>query len=229
MPDREESRSGAYSISRYRLSLIREAAEAISLPRSCRWPAEAAEILHRIVHDEPREVMGALLLDSARRVIGYTVAYRGILNRALVEPRGLLLPALLANAAAVILFHNHPSGDLLPSKEDLAVTKRLQDAGDILGVTVHDHLILGDPPAYYSMFQAENAKGVRRRKSTKRAKPKYRHPETGETWAGRGKMANWLKREIEAGRRLEEYAVKQKKPGGCQRAAKLSKDRSKGE
>lgn len=84
-------------------------------------------------------------------MIGYCVAYRGTLSRAAVEPRGLLVPPLLANAAGVVLFHNHPSGDPTPSAEDRALTQRTREAGELLGLRVHDHLILAPPARWRSL------------------------------------------------------------------------------
>ena len=79
--------------------------------------------------------------------------YRGTINRAAVEPRGVLAAALLANAVAVVVFHNHPSGDPTPSAEDLAFTRRLSEAGNLLGVRLVDHVILGGPGRWYSLAE----------------------------------------------------------------------------
>jgi DNA repair protein RadC len=109
------------------------------------------QAIRPLVENEPYEVMGALMLDTRHRAIGYEIAYRGTLNRAAVEPRGLLVPALLSNASGLIAFHNHPSGDPTPSAEDLAFTRRLADAGEIVGVRLLDHLIVGEAPKYISL------------------------------------------------------------------------------
>ncbi len=95
--------------------------------------------------------MGALFLDIRNRVIGHTVAYVGTLTRLAAEPRGLLLPALLANAASVIVFHTHPSGDPSPSAGDRAFTKTVADACAFLGLFLADHLILGEGDRFLSM------------------------------------------------------------------------------
>ena len=75
----------------------------------------------------------------------------GSLTAALVHPREVFKPAILSNAAAVVLAHCHPSGDPTPSAEDLALTKRLCEAGDLLGIRVLDHLVLGHEGAYRSL------------------------------------------------------------------------------
>jgi DNA repair protein RadC len=75
----------------------------------------------------------------------------GDLSSALVHPREVFKPAILSNAASVILAHNHPSGDPQPSPEDCAVTRRLQEAGQILGIEVLDHVIIGDASRWASL------------------------------------------------------------------------------
>ncbi len=141
------------TIARYRLSLAREVCVPYDEPIYCDQPQKAAGFLHRILATYDREVLGALLVGANHRAIGHTLAYIGTLTQAPAEPRGLLVPALLANAAAVILFHNHPSGDPKPSADDIALTSKVAAAGDILGIQVLDHLVLGDPPSYVSLWQ----------------------------------------------------------------------------
>ena len=97
--------------------------------------------------------MGAIYLDIRNRAIGHQLAYIGTLTRTAVEPRGILTAALLANAASILLFHNHPSGDPSPSAEDLAFTRRMAEAGEIVGVRVLDHIIVGEASAYVSLKQ----------------------------------------------------------------------------
>ncbi|HTQ80217.1 MAG TPA: DNA repair protein RadC [Thermoanaerobaculia bacterium] len=99
-----------------------------------------------------QEIMGALFLDSRRRLLGERELYRGTLDRALVEPREVLKECLLRGAAAVVLFHTHPSGDPSPSAEDLLFTQRLQRATEVVGVTLVDHLVLGRMGSYVSLL-----------------------------------------------------------------------------
>jgi len=138
---------------RYRLELVREHEVPYEELEPCNRPERAAKFLAELVRPFAYEVMGAVLLDTRNRAIGHVIAYMGTLNRAAVEPRGLLIPALLANAAGIILFHNHPSGDPSPSAEDLAFTRRLADAGETLGIRLVDHLILGEEPRWVSLRQ----------------------------------------------------------------------------
>jgi len=142
---------GQETILRYRLRLEREPAPPYEKPVLCERPAAAARLASKLVADVDREVMGALYLDSRNRAVGHTIAYVGLLSRVSVEPRGLLVPALLGNAAGLIAFHNHPSGDLSPSAEDLAFTGRLSEAAELLGVSLLDHLIVGEPGRWVSL------------------------------------------------------------------------------
>ncbi|OPZ81272.1 MAG: hypothetical protein BWY76_03084 [bacterium ADurb.Bin429] len=86
----------------------------------------------------------ALLLNTRNEVTGMQEISVGSLNASLVHPRELFHAAISRKAAAIIVAHNHPSGDPTPSKEDLALTARLKQAGDLLGIPVLDHLVIGD-------------------------------------------------------------------------------------
>ncbi len=141
------------TIARYRLGLVHEGEVPYGTSTRCDQPETAAPFLHRILATYDREVVGALYLNQRHDAIGHTIAYIGTLTQALVEPRGILVPALLTNAAGVIVFHNHPSGDPTPSSDDLSLTQRLVDAGNIVGISVLDHIVLGEAPRYTSIRQ----------------------------------------------------------------------------
>ena len=100
-----------------------------------------------------QEIMGALFLDTRQRLIGEKEIYRGTLNRAAVEPRAVLKEGLLRDAAGFLLFHTHPSGDPSPSAEDLAFTRRIAQSGDLIGLRLVDHLILGSGKDWISLRQ----------------------------------------------------------------------------
>jgi len=144
---------GGETIARYRLQLVREAAVPYDHSIVCDQPERAARFLHRVLDGYDREVLGALYLTSSHRAIGHTLAYIGTLTYAPAEPRGLLVPGLLANASAALLFHTHPGGDPTPSTDDISLTRRVAEAGKILGVTILDHIILGEPPTYTSLLR----------------------------------------------------------------------------
>lgn len=97
-----------------------------------------------------REHFGVVLLNGSLQIVGVELVSIGIVNRTLVHPREVFRPAIKANATAVVLFHNHPSGWLAPSDEDKEVTSRLKKAGEVLGIEVVDHLIIGKS-TYVSM------------------------------------------------------------------------------
>lgn len=95
--------------------------------------------------------MGALFLDTRNRLIQDNEIFRGTLNRAAVEPRAILKQGLLRNAAGFVLFHTHPSGDPSPSAEDLAFTRRMANAGEVVGLRLVDHLIIGGGGRWVSL------------------------------------------------------------------------------
>lgn len=100
-----------------------------------------------------REKFIAVHLNAKNRIISYEVVSVGSLNASLVHPREVFKAAILSNAASIILSHNHPSGDPNPSNEDLQLTKRLEEAGKLLGIEVLDHIIFAGK-SFYS-FKAE--------------------------------------------------------------------------
>ena len=107
-------------------------------------PDEAAEWFREFIVNSPQEKMAAIYVDTRNRPIGWSVLFVGTINRAAVDPKPILQMGLLLNAAGFFLAHNHPSGDPSPSAEDLAFTRRLSDAGEVIGIRLIDHLIIGD-------------------------------------------------------------------------------------
>lgn len=99
------------------------------------------------------EQFGVVLLDTKHRVIRIKVISIGSLDSTVVHPREVFREAASASAAAIVLFHNHPSGDPTPSPDDLVLTTRMVNAGDIMGIDVLDHLILGDQH-YFSLVES---------------------------------------------------------------------------
>lgn len=128
----------------YAVKLVRTGALALKDGPIISNPRHAAELLQAHLAGVDREHFVTLLLDAKNRVIGISTISIGDLSSALVHPREVFKPAILANAANILLAHNHPSGNPDPSPEDVAVTKRLGEAGDLLGIQVLDHVILGD-------------------------------------------------------------------------------------
>jgi len=133
-----------------RVSLVRESGPSEPPADAIRTPADAARVLMPLLRDQDRETLLVLLFDTPHRPIGAHVVAIGTLNAAPAHPREVFKAAILANAAAVILAHNHPSGDVTPSRADLATHKRLREAGDLLGIPVLDSLIIAQD-AYRSI------------------------------------------------------------------------------
>jgi len=88
-----------------------------------------------------RERFVVFWLNSANRIIGLEVVSEGTLNSSLVHPREVLRGAIVATCASIVIAHNHPSGNIEPSSEDIAITKQIVEAGKIIGIPVHDHII----------------------------------------------------------------------------------------
>jgi DNA repair protein RadC len=105
--------------------------------------------LNGAIRDKTRECFMAIFLDSKNRVIAMETLFEGTLTASGVYPREVVRAALQHHAAALIFAHNHPSGEPRPSNEDLSVTRQLVFAGRLMGITVHEHLIIGDN-RYYS-------------------------------------------------------------------------------
>jgi DNA repair protein RadC len=93
---------------------------------------------------ETKEMFITLHLDGKNRIICMDLVSLGSLNQSLVHPREIFKTACLSNAAAILCIHQHPTGDPTPSSEDIAITRRLKEAGEIMGIKLLDHIIIGD-------------------------------------------------------------------------------------
>ncbi len=107
-------------------------------------PRQVFDYFHHEFRDSRKEYFLTLLLDGKNRIIRRVQVSQGSLNQSIVHPREVFVPAVKESAAAIILVHNHPTGDPAPSSEDIAITRRLREAGDIMGIKVLDHIIIGD-------------------------------------------------------------------------------------
>lgn len=107
-------------------------------------PQQVFDYFHHEFRDSRKEYFLTLLLDGKNRIIRRVQISEGSLNQSIVHPREVFSPAVKESAAAVILVHNHPTGDPAPSSEDIAITRRLKEAGEIMGIKVLDHIIIGD-------------------------------------------------------------------------------------
>lgn len=105
---------------------------------------EVFQHYHATLRERRKEHFLALLLDSKNRLIREIQVSEGSLNASIVHPREVFAPAVRESAAAILFVHNHPSGDPTPSREDVELTNRLRQAGELMGVRVLDHIIIGD-------------------------------------------------------------------------------------
>ncbi len=107
-------------------------------------PAQAAELFMEELRHKKKEYFMLLLLDTKNRVISREQVSIGSLNASIVHPREIFNLPVKKSASSVILVHNHPSGDPTPSREDREISSRLVEAGNLLGIEVKDHLVIGD-------------------------------------------------------------------------------------
>ena len=144
-------------IENVRIKLVRESA-GLYCNNYISSPEDAAEIAAKFFEDmsSDREIFAVMLLNTKNRVIGINVVSIGSLSASVVHPREVFKAACLANAANIILTHNHPSGDPAPSKEDISITSRLVQAGRLMDIPVLDHIIIGDNTGRSMSFKASD-------------------------------------------------------------------------
>ena len=107
-------------------------------------PQSVYDLFKPILSNQPKEQFWVMLLNVKNAIIGVAMISQGTVNASIVHPREVFQPAILSNATGIIAVHNHPSGDSEPSPEDIQVTKRLAEAGEIVGIPLLDHVIVGD-------------------------------------------------------------------------------------
>lgn len=129
---------------------IKESLELFALYQ-IRSPQDAQELAAAQIADEDREVFLVMMLNTKNQVVGLHRAHVGSLNARIVHPRDVMKSAILNNASSIIVSHQHPSGDPTPSREDIEVTKRLAEAGKILGIEVLDHVIVSHTGKHVSL------------------------------------------------------------------------------
>ncbi len=113
---------------------------------------DAAGIARAVIGNSDRECMISIMLNVKNRVNALHTISIGALSSSVVHPREVFKAAILSNASGIILAHNHPSGELKPSQEDILLTRRLTQAGEILGIAVIDHIIVGYGEGYFSFL-----------------------------------------------------------------------------
>jgi len=151
MEKSENCSRSCYRLKTFRVQFVAEPAE-FPAGTACR-SAEDVQRLARTIYDTldaDKEHFVLLTLNNKNRVNGFKVISTGTLTASLVHPREVWRAALHLCAAAVVLIHNHPSGDPAPSLEDQDITRRLKETGDLLGIRVLDHVVLGDQGRFFS-------------------------------------------------------------------------------
>ncbi|MFG3613316.1 JAB domain-containing protein [Rummeliibacillus stabekisii] len=116
-----------------------------------RSPIDAVDLFREFIGKEDREHFVLLCLDTKNKITAINTVSIGSLNAAIVTPREIFKTAILANSCSIIVTHNHPSGCPIESREDIEISKRIKSAGDILGIQLLDHVILGDDGKYTSL------------------------------------------------------------------------------
>jgi DNA repair protein RadC len=107
-------------------------------------PRDLHQHYHSLFDNQVRERFVVFWLNSANKVVGFEIISEGLLNTSLTHPREIFRGAIVATAASIIIAHNHPSGNSEPSEEDVRVTRQIVEAGKIVGIPVHDHIIFID-------------------------------------------------------------------------------------
>ena len=146
-------RKNSYKLDRVAIRMVKEPPIYSEEPMNS---AEAAvKVLHDTFRDYDREVICLVNLNSNLQPINLNIVSMGALDQAMFHPRELLKSTVLSNAASVIIMHNHPSGKLTPSPQDIAMTDRLQQIFSLMGIDILDHVIIGDGDKYYSFREHE--------------------------------------------------------------------------
>ncbi|UXC32481.1 JAB domain-containing protein [Bacillus safensis] len=112
--------------------------------RKIRSPNNAYELVKDFFKGKDREHFIVVSLDTKNQPLSINICHIGSLNAVLISPREVMKPAILSSAASIIVAHNHPSGDITESREDIEVTRRLVEVGKLIGIALLDHLIIGD-------------------------------------------------------------------------------------
>ena len=133
-------------MTKYRLELVKEESHKYEVETRISCPKDIYEVLTKVcrIQCNAEEVFILITLNTKNIITGYFEVHRGTINTSLVHPREVFKRALLNNASNIMVAHNHPSGDPNPSKEDIQITERLKEAGNLLGINLLDHIIVGE-------------------------------------------------------------------------------------
>lgn len=133
-----------YKVPEYKVMLVRDSGTITAPKKAIKSPDDVSSVFQSYIDGMDREVFVIAMLDRKGNLLGLNTVSVGGLFSAPVHPREVFKPAIIIGAASIILCHNHPSGNSDPSKEDIDVTKRLAEAGELLGIEILDHVVIGD-------------------------------------------------------------------------------------
>ncbi len=138
-------------ITKYQVKLVKESANKYDFETlRITSPSKAVEIINSVyeANEQAEEIFGALALNTKNEVIGTFEIFRGGINGIVITPREIFKRLCVLNATSFIIFHNHPSGDPTPSRDDITTTKRIIEGGEIIGIDLLDHIIVADDQSY---------------------------------------------------------------------------------
>lgn len=147
----------------FSVKLVKESSKLYDVEtesKICSSPAAAAKIVNEVLgmNELPKEHFVVVCLSTKNTILGVHTVHIGALDASIVHPREVFQLAILNNAHSIICFHNHPSGHTEPSREDIQVTKRLQEAGRIIGINLLDHIIIGHGNRHLSLKEEGHMK-----------------------------------------------------------------------
>jgi len=141
------------NIKKFGLRVVKESGGNYDLDKNVTKPLEAVKVVNEVVdlYQRAEEVFVIITLDVGNNMTGIFEVSVGSVNSSIVTPREVFKRAILQNADSIILAHNHPSGKVKPSSSDVDITERLVEIGDIIGIDVVDHIVVGDQDEFLSM------------------------------------------------------------------------------
>jgi DNA repair protein RadC len=142
-------------VNKYSLMLVREKAgdfkDECAFATTVTHPSDLYNSMSHLFDGADRELFVVVALNTRNKIIGFNTVSVGTIDSSLVHPREVFKFAVASSASSIILFHNHPSGDTEPSSEDINITKRLVDCGELIGIPVLDHVIAGEDGRWLSL------------------------------------------------------------------------------
>lgn len=148
MVSKEKNNKHLKRINVVSIKMIRESSVLYNIRRISE-PKDIVDLGKKFLDELDREELIVACLNAKNEVNSINVVSIGSLNNSIVHPREVFKTAILSNAASIVMIHNHPSGDVTPSKEDKEITLRIKESGIILGIKLLDHIIIGND-TYYS-------------------------------------------------------------------------------